>query len=116
MFYKLIFLSTIFPISLSLFSSFLEYSLDVFSGITSSIVIFWVLGFKTSEASTCFFPRYSIVSLCFSKAFPKEEYVNLAGSIILLWSNRNIYSPVWCSYLSIFPDDNADIFAASLLI
>ena len=32
-----------------------------------------------------------------------------------IYHTTNIYSPVRYSYLSIFPDDNADIFAASLL-
>ena len=35
--------------------------------------------------------------------------------IILLWSDGNISSLVRSSYLSILPDNNADIFAASLL-
>ena len=41
----------------------------------------------------------------------------LLGSFItLLWSEGSISSPVWYSYLAIFPNDSADIFAASLLI
>ena len=57
-------------------------------------------------------------SVCFSKAFPKGEYANLACSIICLWleGNNNIFSPIRNSYLLIFPDDNADIFPSSLLI
>ena len=54
--------------------------------------------------------------MCFSKAFPKGEYANLACSVIYLLLEGNISSPVRYSYLSIFPEDNADIFAASLLI
>ena len=54
--------------------------------------------------------------MCFSKAFPKGEYENLACSVIYLLLEGNISSPVRYSYLSIFPEDNADIFAASLLI
>ena len=42
--------------------------------------------------------------------------MNLACSIILLWSDGNISSLVRNSDLSILPDDNAGIFAASLLI
>ena len=42
--------------------------------------------------------------------------MRLACFIILLWSNGNIPSSVTNSYLSILPDDNANIFAASLLI
>ena len=52
----------------------------------------------------------------FSKVFPKQQWVNLACSIILVWSEGKISSPLRYSSLSIFPDDNADIFAASLLI
>ena len=55
-------------------------------------------------------------SVCFSKAFPKREYANLAYSVICLWLKSNISSTVRYSYSSIFPDNNADIFAASLLI
>ena len=81
---------------------------------TSLIVNFWVVGFKTSKASNCFFPFSSIVSLCFSKVLTKGEYVNLAYSITLLWSKGSISSTVKNSYLSMLPDDTA-IFAASLL-
>ena len=70
------------------------------------------ISFKTSKTSTCFF----LVLQLFSIVFPKERNIKLAGSIILLPSDSNISSPVRYSYLSIFADDNADIFAASLLI
>ena len=62
-----------------------------------------------------FSPWSLIVFVCFSEAFPKGEHVNLACSI-LLWSVGNISLPVRYSYISIFADDNFDIFAASLLI
>ena len=61
------------------------------------------------KAPTCF-------SVCFSKVFFKVEYANSAYSIISLWLEGNISSPVRYSYLSILPDDNADIFSGSLLI
>ena len=48
--------------------------------------------------------------------FSNRENSNLACSIICLWLEGNISSPVTYSYLSTFPCDNADIFAASLLI
>ena len=64
--------------------------------------------------------RNFIAPICFSvyflKAFPKGEYANLACSIICLWLEVNISSPVRYSYLSIFRDHPADIFAVSLLI
>ena len=64
----------------------------------------------------CFSPFLLIVFVCFSEDFPNRDYVNLACSIIFLWLEGNISSPGRYSYLSVFPDDNADIFAASLLI
>ena len=67
-------------------------------------------------ASVWFLSRYLIVFGCFSKAFPDEEYVNIACSIICFLLEGNISSPVRYTYLSILPDDKADIFAASLLI
>ena len=58
----------------------------------------------------------SNVFSCFSKASPKEEYTNVACSIILFWSVGNISSSVRQSFLLISPDYNADIFTASMLI
>ena len=58
--------------SLILVGSLLASSLNVFSRITSLIVNFWELVFKTSKVN--FFPN----------ALPSGEYVNLAYSIILL--------------------------------
>ena len=66
-------------------------------------------GLKDFKAPTCF-------SVCFSKAFPKKEYANLACSISCLRLEGSISSPVTYSYLSFFRVDNANIFAASLLI
>ena len=63
-----------------------------------------------------FFPCSLNVFVCFSNALPSGQYVNFACSVILLWSDGNISSPVIYSYLSILPGDNADIFTASLLI
>ena len=42
--------------------------------------------------------------------------MNLASSTIILWSDGRISSPARYLYLLIFPDDNGNIFAASLLI
>ena len=70
-------------------------------------------GFKVFEILTCFLPWSLIVSICFSKAFPKAEQLSLTFSIICFWLDGNISSPVRYSYLSILPDDMADIFAAS---
>ena len=64
---------------------------------------------KDFKASNCF-------SVCFSKAFPKGECVNVACCIIWLRLEGSISSPVRYSYLSFLPDDKAGIFAASLLI
>ena len=75
-------------------SSFLASSLSVFSGIISILDNFWLLGFKTSKASACFFSFSTIVFVCFSKAFPNKEYANLACSITCLWLEGNISSSV----------------------
>ena len=79
-------LSTVFSISFILLSSFLASSVNVFSGIASLIVSFWVLGFKTSKASTCFFLVFQLFffCFCFSNTLPSGEDINLARSIILL--------------------------------
>ena len=42
--------------------------------------------------------------------------MNLASSTIILWSDGRISLPARYLYLLIFPDDNGNIFAASLLI
>ena len=52
----------------------------------------------------------------FSKAFPKEENENLASSLTPLWLGGSISSSVRNSYLSVFQDNNGQIFVASLLI
>ena len=70
---------------------------------------------KTIKASACFITWSSFV-ICFSNALPSGEYVNLAWSIILLWSEGNISLPVRYSYLSILLDDYVYIFYASRLM
>ena len=70
----------------------------------SSILLERLSDFK---ASSCF-------SVGLSKGFPK--FVNLDCFIICLRLDRNFSSSVRYLYLSIFPDDNADIFAASRLL
>ena len=47
--------------------------------------------FNTFKASICCIARSSNVFLYFSNVLPREEYVNIACSIILLWSDGNIY-------------------------
>ena len=53
-------------------------------------------------------------SLLFNSIFNRLSLI--VYSIILLWSEDKISSPVRYSYLPILPDDNGDIFYASLLI
>ena len=76
--------------------------------------------FKVFKASTysinLFIPWSSVIFICFSNALPSGKYVNLACSIILLWSDGNISSLVRNLYLSILPDDNTDTFPAFLSI
>ena len=64
----------------------------------------------------CFSPWFSIAFICFSNALPRREYLDFSCSFILLWSDNNISWLVRYSYLSILLKDNAEIFAASLLI
>ena len=67
-------LLTIFSVSLLFSISFLASSFNLSTGIISIIV---------NICSTCFFFWSSIVFICYSKAFPKEELVYY---ITLLWS------------------------------
>ena len=73
------------------------------------LTLFW-------SAFICFLPCSSTDFVCFWKYFPNEKSLNLACSIICIWLEGNVSSPVGYSYLTIFPDDNADIFAASPLM
>ena len=72
--------------------------------------IYWLIlleKIKDYKASTFFF-------VSFSKAFPERKYVNLDCCIVWVWLESTISSPVRYSYLSILPDENSDICAASL--
>ena len=52
----------------------------------------------------------------FKASSSKVEYINLACSVNLVWSGGNISLLVRQLHLPILPDDNGNIFAASLLI
>ena len=59
---------------------------------------------------------YSLNFNCFYlflKCFSKRRICKFNLFILLLWSDSNISSPVWNSYLSILPDE---LFYASLLM
>ena len=88
--------NTVFFNFLFLLSSFLASSVNVFSGITSFIVNFKLLKLQLA------FPCSSIVFICFPNALPNEQYVILACSIILLWSDGIISSPVRNSYYKFY--------------
>ena len=75
---------TLFSISLIFLSPFLDSLVNLCSGIASSIVTFWILGFKISKASALFFLCSTIVFICFSNDLPSGEYIKAAYSIILL--------------------------------
>ena len=92
---------TFFP-TLILLSSFLASLFTTFSGITFLIVNFWVIGFKTFEASNCCFSFFFYCFCLLLKTFPKGEYAILPCSIILLSSDGNISSPVNYPYLKFF--------------
>ena len=105
---------TVFSISLILLTSFEASLLNVFSRIASLIFNFWFLKLLKLQL---FFLVLQLFLFWFSNVLQSKEYVNLGSSIILLWSEgNNTSSPVRYSYLSILFDDNADIFAAFLLI
>ena len=87
--------------------SFIKFSENILSVCFNSSFI--LKRSRYFKAPTCF-------SGFFSKAFCKGEYASLFCSITCLWLEDNVSSLVIHSYLSIFPDDNADIFAASVLI
>ena len=70
--------------------------------------------FKAFKASTYFIPWSSIVFICFWNAFPSGEYANLAN---LFYFHQMVYFFACKKFIfSISPDENADVFAASLLI
>ena len=71
--------------------------------------------FKAYKTSTSFITWSSIVFMCFSNALPIGKHINWACSIILLRPDSNAFSSIRYSYLSNLSDDDADIFAASLL-
>ena len=104
--------SIIFLILSSCFSASLVP--NAFFGITFLIANLWS-SFKVFKALICFSHCSSIVFVCFFKCFSQGN-VKFVCYIICCWLDGNISSPVRNSYLWSFPDDKADIFAASLLI
>ena len=115
----------LFALKSTLFNSILSCNLVIFFSLSQIISFIWYQwSFIWDILSTCFnssalseifrdLKAWTCFSVCFSKAFPKEEFINLPGSTNWLQLEGNISSPVkyWC--LSIFLDDNGDIFAAS---
>ena len=93
---------------------FLNIFIRSTSSFSCSSIVFFVV--VVVVLFFCFSPWYSIASACFWKFFPEGEYVNLACSITLLWSEGSISSPLRYSDLSTFLDGNVDFFAAYLLI
>ena len=93
-----------------MFSKFIKYFFCFSSGILSISIL------KSFLAISLHFLWSLFISDRFSKFFPEREYVNLACSISLLWSEGSTPSPVRYLYLSTFPEDSTDIFASSLLI
>ena len=106
------------------FEDFLEefvISSAIFLPIKSGVApaFFWIALFEVvsiapsvdlsrSFAFICFSPGSSMVFVCFSKAFPRGQSVNLAcssSSSPFFWLDGTISSLVRYSYLSILPDD-----------
>ena len=87
--------------------------------ISVDIIIIFNKFIRFNQLFSMTFNRFYLLFALFLiifKAFPKGGYVNIASSVTLLWSEGSTSSPVRYSYLSIFPDDNANVFAASLVI
>ena len=80
----------------------------------TSIFFFYYSSFLLEKSGVFIAQTYFLI--CFSKAFPKEGYEKLTCFIIYLSLGVNMFSPVRYSYLSIFSNDNGDIFASSQLI
>ena len=128
-----VYLFYILGLSFNFFSPFFNFIYFIFNFINSHIFskrsfnwcqlllfflvlkllhIFWVL--KLLKLQFILFLIFNSFSLFFKRF--TEKIIHLAWSIISLWLEGNIYSPVRRSYLSIFLVENADILAASLLI
>ena len=91
----------------------IHYYLVVYYLFVSYLVVFYyfqllLFVFLVFVFRFCFFLK----SFFWKKICKLSLNINLACSIIYLWLEGNIFSLVWYSYLSIFPD----IFASSLLI
>ena len=94
-------------LSLSILKSFLIISLDSTNCFPWSSTGFIYSLSWSALIFNCF--------VCFSKPFPKGEYANWDYSFTLFWSEGSISSSLRYSYLTVYANDYADIFAASLL-
>ena len=112
--FRLIFLShfLISSISFLILLVLVSFGKTIFTDFMSSL---FSSACKTIKASACFITWSSFVLIFFFKCFT-EWRINLAWSIILLWSEGNISLPVRYSYLSALLDDYVYIFYASLLM
>ena len=113
---------SLLSISTILFNSYVASSLENLLKTKKRFIFYLSLSLKTFfrlcfEVSLfVFLPCSSAAFVCFWKYFPNGKSLNLACSIICIWLEGNVSSPVGYSYLIVFPDDNADIFAASQLM
>ena len=98
---------------------FTKYFLTSFPNISSKLSLWLSLMVKVANISFWFTIASIHFSLLFNRFclfFKSFSLCRKACSIICLWLEDNISSPVSYSYLPILPDENADIFAASLLM
>ena len=86
------------------------FLVKLLNGFFGNILLF----FNSSSSLLERFEDFNASTCLFFQSFLKGEYGNLVCSIIWLRLGGSISSPVRYSYLSVFSDDNADIFAASL--
>ena len=124
-YYKLTYLYWFFVLFLIFFNSHIASLVKKYFE-NKEVIDFWSVPkifFSTlfSAAFMYFYPWPSNVFVCFFQVFPEEEKAHsiiilLACSIFLLWLGRSNFSSLKYSYVSILSGDNADIFAASMLI
>ena len=98
---------------LFLLKAYHKSELTVFNCLQLLLVL---LVSDSSKYQLVFFAWSLTVFVYFLKTFPKGEQVCLVCFVICSWLEGNISSTVRYLYLSILPDNKADIFETSLLI
>ena len=98
------------------FHKFMDHRNQIKFNFIIVLVFEWFLLLPTGLQN---FDFSSLIFNCFYlvlESFYHSRICKFCFLIIWLWLKGNISSPVRDSYLSVLPDDNADGFAASLLV